>query len=273
MPPRSRTSPPIAILTDFGYRDHYVGAMKGVIETIAPGQNIIDLTQGVPAQSVIAGALALKESWRFFPDRTIFLAVVDPGVGTSRLPIAIETRSGARFVGPDNGLLSLAANDAGIKRIVELRAPKYRLKNVSSTFHGRDIFAPAAAWLAAGTPLRYFGPAVKQIVQLKIPSPIVRGNEIEGTVIYIDGFGNLVTNIDRETLDRFAGSFRTHRVLVRIDKGAAMQIFKSYGAATSNEPLATFGSFELLEIAVRDGNAASVLGAREGTGVTVFISK
>ena len=273
MPTSSRLKRPVAILTDFGYRDHYVGVMKGVIETIAPGQRVIDVTHGVPAQSIIAGALALRQSWRFFPPRTIFLAVVDPGVGTARLPIAIETRGGAHFVGPDNGLLSMAANEAGIKRVVELRTPKYRLRNVSSTFHGRDIFAPAAAWLAKGTQLRALGPAVEEIVQLEIPRPRVSKDRIEGSIIYIDGFGNLVSNIDRETLERFAASFRLHPLLVRIDKSAEMEIFKSYGAAPSKLPLATFGSFDFLEIAVRDGNAASMFSAREGSGVTVFISK
>ena len=163
-PPRSRknsraNSASIAMLTDFGYRDHYVGAMKGVIATIAPAANIIDITHGIPPQSVMAGALALAQSWRFFPKGTIFLAVVDPGVGTSRLPIAIDTTSGARFVGPDNGLMYLAAKEAGIRRTVELRAARYRLKNVSATFHGRDIFAPAAAWLWSGTPIRRSGRA------------------------------------------------------------------------------------------------------------------
>ena len=120
MPTPARRPFPLAIITDFGYRDHYVGAMKGVIASIAPAANVIDITHGVPAQSVVAGAIALRESWRYFPPRTVFLAVVDPGVGTARAPIAIETRAGARFVGPDNGLLWLAANQAGIKRIVKL---------------------------------------------------------------------------------------------------------------------------------------------------------
>src|SRR5208283_1358176 len=156
--PRRKTSSgadsaPIALLTDFGYRDHYVGAMKGVIASIAPDARIIDITHGIAAQSVTAGAIALAQSWRFFPKRTVFLVVVDPGVGTARLPIAIETKTGARFVGPDNGVMSLAAKEVGIRHIVELRDPKYRLGNVSSTFHGRDIFAPAAAWLSKGAPI------------------------------------------------------------------------------------------------------------------------
>src|SRR5579863_6246151 len=144
---RGRAATPIALLSDFGYRDHYVGVMKGVIASIAPGAQVIDLTHGIPPQAIGAGAIALEQSWRYFPARTIFVAVVDPGVGTGRLPIAVESKAGARFVGPDNGVLWSAARQAGIRRIVELRSPRYRLSDVSITFHGRDIFAPAAAHL------------------------------------------------------------------------------------------------------------------------------
>lgn len=263
---------PIAILTDFGYRDHYVGVMKGVIATIAPKASVVDITHGIPPQSVTAGAIALQQSWRFFPKRTVFVAVVDPGVGTSRLPVAIDTRSGARFVGPDNGVLYLAAKDAGISRIVELRAPKYRLKNVSATFHGRDIFAPAAAWLWSRVAISSLGPTIAQITQLSIGTAVQRNKTLEGKIIYVDGFGNLVTNIDRATLDAFAASFRAPRLLVKIAKGTSMEIFEAYGDVPTGAPLATFSSFELLEIAVRDGSAASVFGLGEGAPVTVIIS-
>jgi S-adenosylmethionine hydrolase len=268
---RSKTAP-IAILTDFGYRDHYVGVMKGVISTIAPKAPLIDVTHGIPPQSVKAGAIALAQSWRFFPQRTVFVAVVDPGVGTSRLPIAIETTAGARFVGPDNGLLYLAANEAGIRRIVELRAPKYRLTNVSSTFHGRDIFAPAAAWLWSGTPVTSLGRTMARMEQLSIGTPVKRGRTLEGSVIYVDGFGNLVTNIDRASLDAFAASFRVTRLSVTISNGASMEIVQAYGDAPTGAPLAILGSFELLEIAIRDGNAAAVFGLAEGAPVTVIVS-
>src|SRR5690242_4012616 len=271
--PTSRVKPPIAILTDFGYRDHYAGAMKGVIAGIAPAAPILDLTHGIPAQSVIAGAIALKQSWRYFPKRTVFLAVVDPGVGTARLPIAIETRAGARFVGPDNGLMWMAAQEAGVARAVELRAPRYRLACVSSTFHGRDIFAPAAAHLWSGVALRSLGPALKQVTRLSIDAPERSGDTLAGRVIYIDGFGNLVSNLDRETVERFAACFRRRKLLVRIGTGARMGIVQAYGEAPIGAPLATFGSFELLEIAVRDGSAASFFGAGEGTRVIVEVSE
>src|SRR6516165_5972863 len=166
--PRTHRTVPIALLTDFGYRDHYGGVMKGVIASISPQAPIIDLTHGIPPQQVLAGALALRESVNFFPRRTVFLAVVDPGVGTDRKPIAVETKGGFRFVGPDNGLLSLAAERSEIKRIVELRSPRYRLPMVSPSFHGRDIFAPAAAWLWRGVPIDELGPPLHTIVQLDL---------------------------------------------------------------------------------------------------------
>jgi S-adenosylmethionine hydrolase len=271
--PTARAKPPIAILTDFGYRDHYVGAMKGVIAQIAPAAPIIDLTHGIPAQSVIAGAIALEQSWRFFPKRTIFLAVVDPGVGTRRLPIAIETRAGACFVGPDNGLLWMAANAGGIVRAVELRAPRYRLAGVSSTFHGRDIFAPAAAHLWSGVALRALGPAVKELERLSIDAPERVGDALAGRIVYVDGFGNLVSNISREAVERLAASFRRRKLLVRIGASAEMEILKAYGDAPVGAQLATFGSFELLEIAVRDGSAASFFGAGAGARVSVIVSE
>ena len=270
--PSSRARPPIAIVTDFGYRDHYVGAMKGVIAGIAPAAALIDLTHGIPAQSIIAGAIALRQSWRYFPKRTVFLAVVDPGVGTARLPIAIETRAGARFVGPDNGLLWMAARDAGITRAVELRAARYRLAGVSSTFHGRDIFAPAAAHLWSGVALRSLGPAVKELTELAIEQPERSGDMLAGRIIYTDGFGNLVSNLDRQAVERFAACFRRRKLLVRIESGAQMEILNAYGDAPAGAPLATFGSFELLEIAVRDGSAASFFGAGEGARVSIVVS-
>jgi S-adenosyl-L-methionine hydrolase (adenosine-forming) len=269
----TRIRPPIAILTDFGYRDHYAGVMKGVIAAIAPRARIIDVTHGIPAQSIRAGALALRESWHYFPPATIFLVIVDPGVGTERLPIAIETRAGARFVGPDNGVLALAAGDAGIARVVRLASRRFRLPDVSATFHGRDVFAPAAAWLWRGTRLGALGPELAGITPLKLPEPRVRAGEIRGEVIHVDGFGNLISNIGRKSVDTLAASFPGRRLSVRIGRGAAMRIHGAYGDAPTGGPLATFGSFELLEIAVRDGSAAEHFAAGARAPVIVSISR
>jgi S-adenosyl-L-methionine hydrolase (adenosine-forming) len=270
-PIRGRSPFPLAIITDFGYRDHYVGAMKGVIASIAPRANVIDITHGVVAQCIVAGAIALRESWRYFPPRTVFLAVVDPGVGTARAPIAIETRAGARFVGPDNGLLWLAAKEAGTKRVVKLTSSRHRLTNVSATFHGRDIFAPAAAYLWRGTPISALGPALRStsIVTLELPRPTESSRELRGEVVYVDGFGNLVSNIDRRTAEQFGSRFRHKSLSVRIKGGAAMSILDSYGDAPKGASLAIFGSFNLLEIAIRNGNAAAKFAAGPGTPVSV----
>jgi len=270
---RRHTDAPIALLTDFGYRDHYAGVMRGVIASIAPDAPVIDITHGIPPQSIVAGAIALRESWRFFPKRTVFLAVVDPGVGTSRLPVAIETRAGARFVGPDNGLLALAAEDAGIVRAVRLESERHRLPRTSSTFHGRDIFAPAAAWLSRGTSLRALGSPLESLRPLRLPQPVVTRNEIRGEVLYVDGFGNLVTNLRRSDLAHLQSSFPGKQVSVRIKAGAPMKILKTYGDAPAGTILATFGSFELLEIALRDGSAARTLDCDVGAVVRARISR
>jgi hypothetical protein len=267
-----RTPSPLAIITDFGYRDHYVGAMKGVIASIAPNTPIIDITHGIPGQSIVAGAIALRESWRYFPPRTVFLAVIDPGVGTARAPIALETRTGARFVGPDNGVLWLAASEAGIKRIVKLTSTRHRLTSVSATFHGRDIFAPAAAHLSRGTPLGSLGPTLPSIEKLELPRAIQSSRELRGDVIYVDSFGNLVSNIDRDQAAKFQACFRDKSVSVRIKLvTAVIPIVAAYAAVPKGAPLAIFGSFGLLEVAVRDGNAAAHFGAAPGSSLSLVV--
>ncbi len=168
---------PIALLSDFGYQDHYAGVMRGVISSIAPGAAMIDITHGIPPQNILAGALALRESWRYFPARTIFLVVVDPGVGTERRAIAVETRSGARLVGPDNGVLWMAVEQAGFKRAVELRSKRYFLPDQSSTFHGRDVFAPVAAHLWNGVGLGRMGVLTTEIERLTLPEPVEHEDE------------------------------------------------------------------------------------------------
>jgi S-adenosyl-L-methionine hydrolase (adenosine-forming) len=268
--PRKVNSPaPIVLLTDFGYRDHYAGVMKGVIGSIAPAAPVIDLTHGIPPQSIVAGAIALRESRRFFPARTVFVAVVDPGVGTARMAIAVETAAGASFVGPDNGVLALAAAEAGIRRIVQLASPRYQLPVVSSTFHGRDIFAPAAAWLWRGTRIDALGPRLSKLTRLNLPEPRTSERRIHGEVIYVDGFGNLVTNIPRATVARLQACFPANSLSVRIRSSAAMPILNAYGDARTGAPLATFGSFDFLEIAVRDASAAARLKAGPGSPVVV----
>jgi S-adenosylmethionine hydrolase len=270
--PRSAPKPvTISLLTDFGYRDHYVGVMKGVIAAIAPRARIIDLTHGIPPQQIAAGAIALVQSWRYFPHPTIFLAVVDPGVGTDRAPLAIATRRGATFVGPDNGLLWMAAEQAEIQTIVELSAAGYRLPDPAATFHGRDIFAPAAAWLARGVKLDALGARRETMVSLDALDGVIETRAaVRGKVVYVDGFGNLVTNLSRERVERFAGARRRDRLVVRAGRHH-IRIYDTYGGAPAGAPLALFGSFATLEIGIRDGNAAVRLGLGAGRTVTVKV--
>jgi hypothetical protein len=196
--------------------------------------------------------------------------VVDPGVGTERRPIAIATNVGPYFIGPDNGLLWIAANDAGIKRVAELHNPRYRLSDTSSTFHGRDIFAPAAAWLARGVKLESMGPKLEQIIRLDLAAGVTEhSHELCGSVVYVDYFGNLITNLRRERVERFAAGCSQARLAVTIGRWSSIAIHETYGKVAAGAPLALFGSFETLEIAVRNGNAAEYFGIMVGESVTV----
>ena len=258
---------PIALLSDFGYHDHYAGVMRGVIASIAPAAPTIDITHGIAPQNVGAAALVLRESWRFFPPATVFVVVVDPGVGTNRRAIAVETDAGARLVGPDNGVLWLAAEQAGFKRAVELRTKRYFLSHRSSTFHGRDVFAPVGAHLWNGVSLLELGPLVTDMERLALPEPVADGDELVGTVIYVDTYGNLITNMPRSRVEALKARFPTGSLLVRIKGNVPIVVSRTYGDVPKNAPLALFGSFEMLEIAVREGNAAAMLAAGPGAEI------
>ncbi len=188
--------PIVTLLTDFGLEDEYVGVMKGVILSIAPQVRLVDLTHSVPPQDVRRAALILMNAAPYFPPDTVHLAVVDPGVGTERRPIAVRTGRGT-FVGPDNGLFSFVLAEMETWTAVELREPAYRLPLVSTTFHGRDIFAPAAAHLASGVPVEALGPVVNNLATLPLPRLEIGESSLEGEILYADRFGNLVTSIGR----------------------------------------------------------------------------
>ena len=260
---------PIALLSDFGYPDHYAGVMRGVISSIAPRAPIIDITHGIPPQNILAGALALRESWRYFPATTIFLVVVDPGVGTGRRALVIETRSGARLVGPDNGVLWMAAEQAGFRRAVELRSKRHFLPHQSSTFHGRDVFSPVAAHLWNGVELDQLGVLTADIERLTLVEPLEEADSICGVVIHVDGYGNLVSNLPRSRVEALQARFPTRRLLVRIEGSVPVDVSRTYGDVEKGALLALFGSFEMLEIAVREGNAAQALAAEPGMQIRV----
>jgi S-adenosylmethionine hydrolase len=257
----------ITLTTDFGLEDAYVGAMKGVILGIAPDVSIVDISHGVPPQRVAAGAHVLASASPYFPPGTVHVAVVDPGVGTRRKALAIETDA-AFFVGPDNGLLCSALSNLKVIEpqtgrmlsgtAVELTDTRYFRTPVSATFYGRDVFAPVAAHLARSTPISVLGPPVDRITCLPTASPKWVGDILHGSIVYVDHFGNAITNLTPAILPANA-TFKAGDVIV-------------HGLAPSYEAgpvVAIVGSSGFVEIAVRDGSAAMELGLRVGDDVVV----
>lgn len=256
----------ITLTTDFGTRDAYVAEMKGVMLGIAvsvrQAVSLVDLTHEVAAHDVTEGALALDAAAPFFPRGSIHLAVIDPGVGTDRRGLVVRTER-ALLVGPDNGLFTPFLEAAGRWEAWELRAEEYRLSAVSRTFHGRDIFAPAAAHLATGVPPERFGPPVRDPVRLSWPTVRAVTGAVAGAVLHVDRFGNLVTSIRAETLDEVGGSVR-----IRLG-GRALPLVGTYGELEAGQAGALVGSSGRIEIAVREGSAAARFKARRGTPVVV----
>ena len=256
--------PVIALLSDFGTRDHYAGTMKGVMIGICPDVTLVDITHDITPHDVMEGALQLAAACRYFPAGTIFLSVVDPGVGSSRRGIAVEAGD-YRFVAPDNGVLTAALRDVPPKRIVELTERRYARPTVSRTFEGRDRFAPAAAWMAKGIQLSALGRAVTSYHQIEIPQPEV-GDQLAGVVLLIDRFGNLVTNIDRRTFESFT---RAQPVALKVNDHAIERVVATYSDIRAGEVCALFGSTEHLEFAVNGGSAADTLGITKGAKVEI----
>jgi S-adenosylmethionine hydrolase len=262
--------PVIALLTDFGTRDHYAGTMKGVALGICPDATLVDITHEIAPHDVMGGALELAASYRFFPAGTVFLVVVDPGVGSTRRGIAAEAGD-YRFVAPDNGVLTAVLDEHAPRKLVELTERRYARPSVSRTFEGRDRFAPAAAWLAKGTDLSVLGRAAGAIHRLEIPVPTVDTNgastTVTGQVLRIDRFGNLVTNIDRRSFERVAD----RPLDIRIGGHAVTRVVTTYADASPGEVCALFGSTDHLEVSTNGGSAADALSV--GRGVLVTISR
>jgi S-adenosylmethionine hydrolase len=258
--------PTIALLTDFGTRDHYAGTMKGVALGICPEAACIDITHEIAPHDVLGAALELAASYKYFPAGTVFLVVVDPGVGSARRPIAAEA-AGYRFVAPDTGVLTLVFREAPARRVVELTERRYARPSVSRTFEGRDRFAPAAAWLAKGIDLSGLGRTLTSWQVLQVPEPVVTGQEIVAEVLRVDRFGNLVSNIDRQTFERFTRAGRIEIVAGTEPVGA---VVATYADAPPLALCALFGSSEQLEIAVNGGSASERLGLARGARIAVL---
>ncbi len=270
----------ITLTTDFGTSDWFVGVMKGVIGGIAPDARVIDLTHEVPSGNIRTGAFALAASYRFFPKRTIHVAVVDPGVGSKRKPIFVRTKNYV-FIGPDNGLLSWALRDEKILAIRSLENPKYSLQPVSSTFHGRDLFAPVAAHIIRGLAIQKLGPELKTFITLPWPEVRHAKDHLCGEVLYIDRFGNLITNVSAEMVERLGTNqiSATHHVS-RVTRHASnlsvwhglkkvCAIRDFYQAVPPGQPVAVVGSTGFVEIAVNAGSAEKALKLRVGDSVLI----
>lgn len=257
----------ITLLTDFGYRDSFVGSMKGVILNINPQARIVDIAHDIPTGDIKAAGFVLHGAYHYFPAGTIHTVVVDPGVGSIRKAIAAQVGKHF-FVAPDNGILSWIFADGDEQQVVDLINEEYHLPKVSHTFHGRDVFAPVAAHLSKGIPLEKLGESITDFVKQSPNQPYKKGNVIQGEVIYIDRFGNLITNISADLLEK---SFPLGQFRVKIGEHIIAGLSTSYADVQKNQALAIIGSFELLEIAVRDGNAAERLNALSGTQILVKI--
>ncbi len=260
--------PIITLITDFGLAGPYVGTMKGVMVSINPLVRFIDVTHEVESHDVLEAALILQASYRFFPGGTIHLVVVDPTVGSDRRPILVVTDRYS-FVGPDNGVLSPALADPTFQRCIELTAQKYFLDEIGSTFHGRDVFGPVAAWLAKGVEPESFGKEVRDYVQLPLPEATVGQDAIEGRIIYIDRFGNLVSNITYHMIETLQARTGSQRVAITCAGRTVKRILRSYEGGSTTEPSAIVNSWGNLEIFVKRASAASLLSVRRGEPVVV----
>jgi hypothetical protein len=262
---KAMRDPIVTLLTDFGTNDHYVASMKGVILKINPHCKVIDITHHIHPQDIMEGAFVLANAFSYFPEGTVHLAVVDPEVGGPRDPILIVTDH-FFFVGPDNGLFSLALRKEKIRETYVLTEKRFFLPEISQTFHGRDIFAPVAGHLTLGISPKAFGRRIDSLKTLNFPEPIVRGMNLIGEVIHIDSFGNLITNIGREGFSQF---IQGRPFLIKAGKGVIKGLKDGYWEGKKNEPIALFGSGGCLEIAVREGSAEKMLKMKKGDSIRI----
>jgi len=255
--------PIITLLSDFGLRDAYVAQMKAVILSICRDARIVDISHEVRKFDVKMGAFILAQATQYFAEGTVHVAVVDPGVGTERRPIIVETDR-SRYVGPDNGLLMLSAVREGIGHIYKIANPKYMLKSVSRTFHGRDIFSSAAAYLASGVPASEFGPEVVDPVMPEYAKPRIAENEILGKVIHMDDFGNVITNVSISDLKGLSIKEGEELIIKLKDNIAKTRFCLAYGQVSLGMPLCIIGSSGFLEVAINQGNATQTYGIKVG---------
>ncbi len=265
----------IALLTDFGYKDPYVGLMKAVIYGINSEVNIVDITHDITSFSIQEASYILYVSYKYFPRGTIFLVVIDPGVGTKRRVLIIETNNYV-FVGPDNGVLYQSALEDGIRNIIEVTNDKFFIKPTSNTFHGRDIFAPIAAYLSLGVDSNVFGKriSVDDIVKFELEVKELTGNKVCGKVLYIDKFGNVVFNIKFKEYDLSRYYRRAKIIMNGLDGKMKLvaKIGKSFGDVKPGEPVVYVNSFNFIELGINKGSAAKTYSLSIGDSVCLELS-
>jgi hypothetical protein len=262
------SDPIITLTTDFGTNDYLVGAMKGVILNINPAARIVDINHHVAPFDILDGALAIASAYKYFPPRTIHVVIVDPGVGTERRPLLVSGEK-QYFVAPDNGVLSMIfERESCVVRHVT--AEHYFLNPISPTFHGRDVFAPTAAWLAKAWQTEAFGEEITDYVRFSMPKAKPAGQAIKGVVLRVDAFGNLMTNLTTEDVP--AAMVASGDIKLAVNGKEVRKIARTFGDGIPGEPIAVFGSVGYLEIAVNRGNAARALGVNRGAEVSLELS-
>ena len=262
----------ITFLTDFGLQDDFVGTCHGVIKRIAPQAQIIDITHGIPPQAVLQGALVLANTVPYMPVG-VHLAVVDPGVGGHRRALVLRDADGRSYVGPDNGLLLPAAEQAGIAEAHELANPAYALDLISRTFHARDLFAPAAAHLARGVPIGELGPPIDPdaLVRLELPEPEFAEGVVHATTLYVDSFGNIALNLTRDDLERVGVVPGTRVELDLSGERYYAVAARTFADARPGDVILYEDSYRNMSIAISNGNAAAMLHALIGRPLSIRI--
>jgi S-adenosylmethionine hydrolase len=255
--------------TDYGTSDHFAAVMKGVILTINPDVNVIDITHSVLAHDILDGALAIGQAYRYFPPKTIHVVVVDPGVGTERRPILVAGDQ-HYFVAPDNGVLSSVYEQSESLHVWNIISEHYFRQPVSKTFHGRDIFAPVAAWLTKSWQTSSFGEPIDDFVRFAIPRVKVNGNQVQGAVLRVDHFGNLITNVAVEDVPDLLAAGTN--VKINVGNAQVSKVVQTFAEGAAGEVVGLIGSSGYLEISVNKGNASRTLGVGRGAEVTVELA-
>lgn len=260
--------PIITLTTDYGTNDHLVGVLKGVILSINPDVSIVDITHNVIAQDILDGALTIGQAYKYFPSKTIHLVIVDPGVGTARRPVLVAGDQ-HYFIAPDNGVLSSVYDQSEALYVWNIISEHYFRQPVSNTFHGRDIFAPVAAWLSKSWQTASFGEAITDFVRFSIPKPKTAGNTIKGIVLKVDHFGNLVTNLTAADAPAFTAA--DGKFTIKVGNGQVTKMVPTFAGGGAGEVVAFIGSSGYIEIAVNKGNAARTLAAARGVEVVAEV--